>query len=148
MLSPKGDLLVSTPPNFLTGSQIAEVWDWATGEHSRTLSGHSGSVIQAAFSPDGSRLATAGRDGTVRTWDPYTGDQQLVLRGHDGRVTSVAFSPDGRQLASVAFSPDGTMRVWALDLDELVNVAEGELTRSLTDDECRQYLHVDRCPQP
>jgi hypothetical protein len=36
VLSPNGDLLVSTPPTVLTGSQVAEVWDWATGEHSRT----------------------------------------------------------------------------------------------------------------
>ena len=145
VLSPEGDLLVSTPRNFLTGSQVAEVWDWETGQHLRTLTGHSGSVISAAFSPDGSRLATATRDGTIRLWDPYTGDQQLVLRGHQARVTSVVFSPDGSRLAST--SVDGTLRVWALDLDELVGVARNELTRTLTDDECRQYLHTEHCPR-
>jgi hypothetical protein len=35
--------------------------------------------------------------------------------------------------------------VWALDLDELVAMAERGLTRNLTDDECRQYLHTERC---
>jgi hypothetical protein len=36
----------------------------------------------------------------------------------------------------------------ALDLDDLVDIAERELTRDLTDAECRQYLHVERCPSP
>jgi WD40 repeat protein/DNA-binding SARP family transcriptional activator len=143
--SPRGDLIVSTPRNYYTGSQVAEVWDWATGQHLRTLAGHSGSVTRAAFGPDGSRVATASTDGTVRLWDPATGELQLVLRGHDGRVSSVAFNHDGSRLASM--SADGTVRVWALDLDELVEVAESGLTRSLTDEECRQYLHVERCPQ-
>jgi hypothetical protein len=34
-----------------------------------------------------------------------------------------------------------------LDLDELIRIAEGEVTRELTDDECRQYLHLpEGCP--
>jgi WD40 repeat protein/DNA-binding SARP family transcriptional activator len=144
VLSPDEDLLVSTPSDYFTGSQVAEVWDWDTGEHLRTLAGNSGSVTRAAFSPDGSRLATASKDGTVRIWDPRTGEQQLDLHGHAGHVTSITFSPDGSRLASVG--ADGVARVWALDLDELVDLAERGLTRTLTDDECRQYLHAQRCP--
>jgi WD40 repeat protein len=101
-------------------------------------------VTRAALDPDGSLLATASTDGTVRLWDPRTGEQQLVLRGHNGLVGSVAFSPDGSRLATV--SADGTVRIWALELDELIEVAERGLTRSLTEGECRQYLHAERCP--
>jgi WD40 repeat protein len=132
------------PLNELTeGSQVAEVWDWGTGEHLRALR-HSGSVTQARFSPDGSRLATTSQDGTVRIWDPYRdASEPLVLRGHTGPVGAVAFSPDGSRLASR--SADGTVCVWALDLDDLVDAAERGLTRSLTDEECRQYLHARQC---
>jgi WD40 repeat protein/DNA-binding SARP family transcriptional activator len=144
VLSPRGDLLVSIPRNFLTGSQVAKVWEWATGQNLRTLS-HSGTVTDAAFSPDGSRLATASRDGTVRVWDPYADEpEQLVLHGHLGSVDAVSFSPDGSRLATV--SVDGTVSVWALDLDELVDVAKRGLTRGLTDAECLQYLHTEHCP--
>jgi hypothetical protein len=38
------------------------------------------------------------------------------------------------------------VRVWALDLDDLIAIARREVTRELTDDECRQYLHLpDGC---
>jgi WD40 repeat protein len=145
VLSPRADLLVSTPFTEFTGSQVAEVWDWATGAHLRTLR-QSGTVSGAGFSRDGSRLATASADGTVWVWDPHAGaPEQLVLRGHGGPVSAVAFSPDGARLASA--SADGTVRVWALDLDELVGVATRGLTRDLTDDECRQYLHTEGCPE-
>ena len=37
--------------------------------------------------------------------------------------------------------------MWALDLDDLVGLARDEVTRSLTDDECREYLAVDTCEE-
>lgn len=79
----------------------------------------------------------------MRIWDPVSGELQLELQGHYSQVSSVAFSPGGSRLAS--FGTEGVVQVWALDLDELVEIAERELTRGLTDDECRQYLHQARC---
>jgi hypothetical protein len=69
----------------------------------------------------------------------------LVLQGDEeiGAVYAVAFSADGSMLATHGL---GWVRVWALDVDELLEIARGELTRPFTDAECRQYLQVDRCP--
>jgi hypothetical protein len=36
--------------------------------------------------------------------------------------------------------------VWALDLDDLIEIARRNVTRQPTGEECRQYLHVEPCP--
>jgi WD40 repeat protein len=122
---------------------LGEVWDVASGERVAMLAGHAGTILDITFARDGSRVATAGFDGTVRLWEPDTGRQELVLLGHQAAVFEARFSPDGTRLASS--SPDGTARVWALDLDDLIALAEGKLTREFTDEECQQYLHEGSC---
>jgi WD40 repeat protein len=122
---------------------VGGIWDVEEGEQLVRLTGHTGDIYETAFSNDGALVATASYDGTVRVWDATSGTQRLVLRGHDAIVTEVAFSPDGSRLVSGA---DGTVRVWALDLDDLIAIAQDEVTRQLTDEECREYLHLDECP--
>ena len=76
----------------------------------RVLAGHRDRVYEAAYSPDGSLLATASADGYVRIWDPSTGE--LIQTLDDGRraIKSVAFSADGKILAST--SNDRTIKIW------------------------------------
>jgi WD40 repeat protein len=75
-----------------------------------TLRGHSGTVYSVCYSPDGSRLASAFWDTTVKVWDARSGALLATLGGHTNVVTAVCYSPDGSRLASA--SDDGTVKVW------------------------------------
>jgi WD40 repeat protein len=125
---------------------LARIWDVVTGTLLATLAGHAGGVVDVSWHPDATldQLATAGADGTVRLWNGSTGVAQLVLRGHSSGIWQVAFGPGGSRLASTG--GDGTVRVWALEIDDLIAIAEGKLTRDLTPAECLEFLHRAACP--
>jgi hypothetical protein len=58
-----------------------KVWDAATGEEVLTLKGPAGPVFDVAFSPDGSRIASASPlDGTVRVWDTREATPESLAR--------------------------------------------------------------------
>ncbi len=98
-----------------TGSDV-KIRDANSGRELETLPGGVGvGVINGlAFSPspNGSSLATANTDTTVRIWDLQTDQVSMILRGHDEWVVGVAFSPDGNTLATAGL--DGKAIVWDL----------------------------------
>jgi WD40 repeat protein len=66
-------------------------------------------VMAVAFSPDGTRVAAALRDTTVRIIE-LTSGLTLELRGHTSGLRAVAFSPDGSLVASAGH--DDTIHIW------------------------------------
>jgi WD40 repeat protein len=98
-----------------------KIWDARSGRVVRTLLGHSKGILTVAFSPDGTRLASASYDNTVRVWDTTTEKEPLILPGHTHWVRSVAFSPDGSRIASASW--DYKIKIWdAKTGDELRNL--------------------------
>jgi WD40 repeat protein len=86
-----------------------EVRDLGTGQVVAAVR-ESGLARQAlAFTPDGSRVAVARWDGSIRLYDAGTGAGLLTLRGHSRRVKQLTFSPDGHRLISI---DDDVTRVW------------------------------------
>lgn len=143
----------------LDGSRIAtggfdettKVWDAASGKELMTLNSP---VVDLAFSPDGTRLATSD-EGQVRVWNVADGKGSQTLAINNPTVTgAVRFSPDGKRLltggtdgsltlwdaatgaqvstlpvhdqylTTVAFSPDGTQALATSDDDGAVKVVD------------------------
>jgi len=120
------------------------VWDIRSGDKLLQLSGHNGLVNDLAYSPDGTRLATGSFDKLAKVWDAQTGQELMTLYGNTGNVFGVSFSPDGRHVATAG--GDGTARIYTLHMDELTQLARSRVRRTLTTEECRQYLHLEQCP--
>lgn len=74
------------------------------------LRGHSDLTIDAALSPDGTRVLSTSWDGTARVWDVVDPELPLLL-GHRGAVRGLGRLADGR-IVSVA--DDRTVRVWEI----------------------------------
>jgi WD40 repeat protein len=79
-----------------------------------TLSGHTGRILELAFSPAGEMVATGSEDGTVRIWNTHTGEPKATLisapkfRWGLGMV----WSPDGRAIAIAGWGGDARVQVW------------------------------------
>jgi WD40 repeat protein/predicted Ser/Thr protein kinase len=89
------------------------LWDARTYQRAAEWSGHGPGIAAVAFSRDGRRLASTGKDRTVRVWDVATGECVAVLSGHTDAVFTAAFHPNGTRLASAGRD----RAVWLWDLE-------------------------------
>ena len=89
---------------------MARVWNAKTGTEILALKGHKNFVNHASYSPDGTRIVTAGFDHTARMWDAKTGTELFTLRGHIGAYLSARFSQDGSRVVTSGY--DNTVCIW------------------------------------
>ncbi len=101
-------------------------WAYLTTRSNRyTLTKHTEEGLQAAISPDGRILVTAGYDRQIIIWDLEVGEELYTikgLKGHSDYVKSVAFSPDGQTFATGSW--DKTIKIWDLNTREEISILE------------------------
>jgi WD40 repeat protein/DNA-binding SARP family transcriptional activator len=97
-----------------TAATEASVWDARTGALLLSLTGATSPIHDIAFSPAGTRIATAGDNGAAIVWDARTGRRLFTLPDAEagGGFLGVAFSPDGTRLATA--DGIGRVRIWSL----------------------------------
>jgi WD40 repeat protein/predicted Ser/Thr protein kinase len=104
-------------------------WEWrhflTRLDGARAVLRHSAGVWHLSFNRDGTRLATASKDGWFRVWDPAMGRELFRRRfsdpeGADQR-SFVEFLPDGRLLS---MSPLSKARIWSPDAPDAPPDAE------------------------
>jgi WD40 repeat protein len=121
---------------FAATDRAVRLWSLKTGQHLRTLRGHTDQVMSVCLSPDGRYALSAGgyTDRTIRLWDTETGECLLVFgaepdspRGVNSvpKVQSkrVRFSPDGR--FAISGGSDASVRIWELATGRCLRVLDG-----------------------
>jgi tetratricopeptide (TPR) repeat protein len=85
--------------------------------------GGAGTIIHAAFAPDGKRVLGLYDDRAIRIWDTATARPLSVLRGIS-RATWATFSPDGRQVVGLGHG-DSAAYLWDTTLGAQTGVLSG-----------------------
>jgi WD40 repeat protein/DNA-binding SARP family transcriptional activator len=121
--SPDGERILTG-----AGDGGVEIWDSSSGELLLALAGHGDAdqdpvwslnhvVMGVAWSPDGQRALTCGRDRRAVVWDTATGAALTVFTGQE--FFWGAWSPDGRRVVLVdQFSYGGPVRIWDAETGE------------------------------
>jgi WD40 repeat protein len=80
-----------------------------------TLGGHNGYVTSLAISGDGTLIASASMDHTIKVWDISSGEVMHAFEIGDACLNNIAFSPDGRLLAT-------SEAVWDVETRQIIHV--------------------------
>uniref|UniRef100_A0AC35G765 Periodic tryptophan protein 2 n=1 Tax=Panagrolaimus sp. PS1159 TaxID=55785 RepID=A0AC35G765_9BILA len=84
------------------------VWEWQSESFVLKQQSHSQSVLTAAFSPDGSLLATGAEDGKIKIWNTTSSFCIVTFTEHTAAVSAVTWTQSGKAIVSAAL--DGTIR--------------------------------------
>jgi hypothetical protein len=99
--SQDGKRVATSYDNYAASTFGVSIYDKTTKQRIHRITGHTGRVFAAYFSPDGCRIFTKSFDGTVRLWDVENGFELLVLRDSAEMpdLPTSALTRDGQMIA-------------------------------------------------
>jgi WD40 repeat protein len=108
-------------------------WEWSYLDalcraDLRTIDDTPQGALRLAWSPDGTRIASAGQDGWVKVWEAGTGRRLFARRVHISPVHVLAWSPDGTRIATGG--EDGA-RIWDVERGTLASPSGRRPVRAL-----------------
>jgi WD40 repeat protein len=109
-LSPDSKRLVTCCNDGTLTKCYAQIWDVETGKAFGPRLLHDDGVLAVQFSPDGSRIGTAGEDEKAYIWDVNTGQRCTPALEHLSQIQRISFSANSKLI--VTASSDRTARIW------------------------------------
>jgi WD40 repeat protein/transcriptional regulator with XRE-family HTH domain len=97
------------------------LWDIASGTLQQQMPGYHGVITGLAWSPDGTRLVSAG-GGKLMVWEAQSGACLQDIAGHCDLVSAVAWDQSGAVL--ISGGSDGMLRWWEVQHGECLRVRQ------------------------
>ncbi len=92
------------------------ILDVETGKEVFTITGHSRAVLSLTFFRKEKKLASAGKDGTIRVWDLNNNEKEIAL--FNSSAYSISISSDEKYLA--CGTEDKMVDIWALSTGQKI----------------------------
>jgi WD40 repeat protein len=132
----------------LDAPEQVSIWDTQRCQELAVLPRFGSAIAKLAFSNADSRLIIATQDGLVTFWDLGSNSSLfslgLSLSNENTIIANFDISRDGKY---IAVKTNDAIEIHLLQVSDLLSFAMKQVTRPLTNRECRDYLHVATCPQ-
>jgi WD40 repeat protein len=118
------------------------IWDLASGKLTSSLRGHTAKITAISFASDGTLMASASYDGSLRIWHlDDLNTLPIVYDDHATWVTSALFTGDNKYV--ISGDKNGNLRMLPTEITTIIDDYCSYLSRDLTQSEWQNYVGTD-----